>query len=491
MPHRDDTKKGNESEVVESGPKDAKRGDVPDLEATIDAGTGSPIWARSSPVESSPAHDSGQWQRTVFRDQGDLLRKNEVLASTYHVRQLIGQGGMAQVYEAYDPLLKRSVAIKASRPHVARGWLHSEAQTLASLRHPALMTIHGMGTHRDIDYIVLERLYGLTLRTHLKQRQASRPFAIDEALEILVSLADVLAYVHKNNIVHRDLKPENVMLEGNRRVVLLDFGIVAAAHTQEHTTLSGSPHYMAPEIVTTDGAASHSAAVDIYALGVVAYELLSGKRPFRGTSATEILDKHINEEVPDLRAIRPDVPEQLSRLVAEMLAKRPDDRPASADVVTLWLRALQRGRAPERVASDLDVIIVDDDPDMMNLVAGCVEHAAPTAHIRTAVNGLEAVQLFHDKPPDLLLFDIHMPKMTGVELCMYLVGTHLADKTELVGVSAHATDDDRYLLKRLGVASVLNKRVPATQLLTKLIRVIHRVRNTRSAILRQPSDIED
>lgn len=467
MPHRDGPGKDNKSKGLEAGPRRAEGSDeAMNVEDTIDAGDFSRDFARSPAL---------------------LLRENEVVANTYHVRRLIGQGGMAQVFEAYDPLLRRAVAIKAAWPHVARGWLHSEARTLASLRHPALVTIHGMGTHRDIDYIVLERLYGLNLRTHLAQRQANRLFSIDEALDILIAIADALAYVHQNGLAHRDLKPNNIMLEGNRRVVLLDFGTVTSAHAPVEA-MAGSPHYMAPEIIAGDDKGAHSPALDIYSLGIIAHEMLTGSWPFVGTSTTEILTNHLSEPIPELRNIRPEVPEQMARIIAEMLAKEPEARPGSANVIALWLRALQRGRTVDRGGRDLNVLITDDDPDMLHLVESCVEHAAPSARIRTAKDGLEAMKLFHDEPPDLLLFDIHMPRMTGVELCMYLVGTNLADKTTLVGISARATEEDRQLLKRLGVAEVLSKRIPATQLLSELMRLIRRVHDDRCALIQPTSD---
>ncbi|MEM9492633.1 MAG: response regulator, partial [Myxococcota bacterium] len=315
-------------------------------------------------------------------------------------------------------------------------------------------------------------------RQHLDRRHQRHPFTMDETLSILVEIADVLAHIHQHGVVHCDLKPANIILENNPRVVLLDFGLVSSPG-QSPVEVSGSPHYMAPERVSSEGPSLTAATKDIYALGVIAFELLVGRKPFEGGSIPEILTKHLAEMPADVSGERADVSTHLARLVAEMLAKDPTQRPSSASALALWLRALQRGCTPTDPGRALRVVIADDDPDMRNLLETCVEHVAPEAELHTCGDGLQALERFHAEPPDLLLFDLHMPEMTGLELAMYLSGTRLADETALVAISGHATENERYLLKRLGINELLNKQVHPDQLVTQLMHTIQKIHDSR------------
>jgi len=422
-----------------------------------------------------------------FMQRENLLGQGEIINEVYRVIGLIGEGGMGQVYEAYDPFLDRSVAIKMSWPHIEPHVLATEARTLASLRHPGLVSVHGMGTHRGSQYVVFERLHGRTLRDHLAIRQSEQSrvqFTMDETLDILVSLADVLAYIHRNGVVHRDIKPANIMLENQNRLVLMDFGLVYTTDEPPDGNTGGSPHYIAPETITGKMASDQSTRVDIYSMGVVAFELLTGVRPFEGDSLGEILDKHLDELPPDVRSNRGDVSVHLARLVTEMMAKDPSKRPGSANIIAMWLRALQRGRTLPGSRRGFSVLVVDDDPDMIGLISACVEHAVPSADIRKATNGLEALAQFRVAPPDLLLVDLEMPEMTGVELCMYLRGTTLAERTSIVAVSAHDSKRERMLLSELGVAYFLSKQAASDTLLNDLVQTVRRIHDHRTRISR-------
>lgn len=250
----------------------------------------------------------------------------QLLAGAYDIRGLLGSGGMGQVFDAHDRLLNRAVAIKAAWPHVGPEALRREAQVLAAFRHPGLVTAHAFAREGDTDFLVMERLGGAPLSQALR----GGPLPLGEALAILRAIAGTLSVLHASGLAHADLKPSNVMLAPGGRVVLLDFGIVRIEQLRgDERLISGSPHYMAPE--TIRGAVRPGAAhlVDLYALGALAFTMLAGRPPFDDPDAVELMILHLTEPAPRLTG----VPAPLEQLVGQMLAKAPDDRPASIDEV--------------------------------------------------------------------------------------------------------------------------------------------------------------
>lgn len=289
-----------------------------------------------------PASPGAPWHGGHAGHAGpDLLAGGEVIARTYCVVDVIGQGGMAQVYEARDLMLERTVAIKVPWPHVEPDLVRAEAKALAGLWHPSVVALYGSGMHRGIDYLVMERLFGLTLRDHMQARQSEdQPLALVEALSTLSRIADALAYIHKQGVIHRDLKPENIILEPRRGPVLVDFGLTRKP-TRDTRMISGSPHYMAPEVITGGGDAALGVGVDIYALGVIAFEMLVGRKPFDGTPLA-VISKHLSDRPLDVHGQRRDVSPELATLIAEMMAKHAEDRPRSAAAVGMRLHALRQ-----------------------------------------------------------------------------------------------------------------------------------------------------
>ncbi len=370
----------------------------------------------------------------------------DVLGGRFEICGTLGEGGMAVVYEARDLRLKRPVAIKVASPNSLHPLL-LEAQALAAVRHSGVVVIHDIGEHLDIAYIVMERIYGISLEAHLERRRASgAPFALDEALEVLVPLAEALTAVHAAGIAHRDIKPANVMLSPGSRLVLMDLGIfLPEIEGWSDRTLAGTAEYMAPESTNGAIAAGHWHRVDLYAFGVVAFRVLAGEAPFLGASFAQTLRMHLEDPVPDLGALRRDLPSELVELVHALLAKAPEARPAMDEV--LWrLRGFgSGGRGP------LSVLTVDDDPDTTMLTSLLVRRAIPDAVVRTANSASEAIEKMRAAEPDLVLLDLDMPEINGIELCMYLRGTGIAPHAELVLVSSSAREQDLHLLRSLGV----------------------------------------
>ncbi len=415
-----------------------------------------------------------------------LFARGAVLGGTYEVNGLIGRGGMSEVYEARDLQLKRPVALKVALPAIERGLLRQEAEFLAAFRHPGLVTVHAFGVERDLEYLVMERLSGMNLAQHLDRRarrQRGSPFTITETLQILGGVAEALGVLHGAGLAHRDLKPENMMLEPHRRVVLMDFGIMRLERfIDEEKQVCGTPEYMAPESVTSSVQPGNAHLVDIYALGVCAFEILTGRAPFRHENPARVLVKQVKEEPPEVTSFRADVPPSLVRLISEMMAKDPYDRPSSIELVGAELRAIGATERVKKTLAPMSVLIVDDDPDMQEMLRALVLQTAPSAEIRTADDGEQALAEVHARPPEVLFLDLDMPRMNGFEVCMYLRGTSQADRTTIVVVSAHA-DENQHALERLGVADVIAKKhgdpeAFASAIQTVLTRV-ERVRTTR------------
>ncbi len=249
----------------------------------------------------------------------------------YRVRSRIARGGMATVYLATDVRLERRVAIKIMHGHLAddqafRERFIQEARSAARLSHPNLVGVYDQGAEDDTAYIVMEYIPGITLRDLLQEHHALTP---EQATDILRAVLAGLASAHRAGIVHRDLKPENVLLADDGRIKLGDFGLARAttANTATGAALLGTIAYLSPELVTRGAADSRS---DIYALGIMLYEMLTGEQPYKGEQPMQIAYQHANDTVPLPSAAVDGVPPELDDLVAWATARNPDDRPRDA-----------------------------------------------------------------------------------------------------------------------------------------------------------------
>jgi serine/threonine-protein kinase len=403
-----------------------------------------------------------------------------VLAEAYRIRELIGSGGMGQVYEADDVVLNRRVAIKVPWPASDPSLVKWEAQALAAIHHPALPAVYAVGRHGTIPFVVMERIYGRTLRDHLDQcRRHGERFSLEEALNVMTQLAEALAAVHRSGIAHRDIKPGNVVLAPGNRVVILDFGLVLPEFAARgELAVAGSPAYMAPEAIRVEIEAGRAHLVDIYALGVLSYELLTGDKPFQAEpTATATMSHHLVTPVPDLGSKSPAVPRDVALLVHSMLSKDPAERPPSAEHLARELHRVRFGAPHAPGSRRLSVLIAEDDANISSLLALWVRKAAPDADIRAVSDGESALSAVRASPPDLMLLDLNMPRMNGVEVCMYLRGTRAAEGLTIVSVSASAQEHDLALLRTLGVANFVAK---GKGMGTAIARVVERIRPGRA-----------
>lgn len=252
----------------------------------------------------------------------------EQIANRYEILSLIGQGGMADVYKAKDTILNRIVAIKILRDKLSQDAMalvrfQREASAASRLSHPNVVDIYDVGEYEGMHYIVMEFIRGRTLKELIAQRGA---LDVDEAIGIMKQLVSAINHAHENNIIHRDIKPQNVLVKDDGTIKITDFGIAVANGSVQLTfnnTVMGSAHYLAPE--TTQGKEPNE-QVDIYSLGIVFYELLTGKVPFTGKTPTEIAIKHLRKPMPFVRDFNPNIPQSVENIILKATAKNLSQR---------------------------------------------------------------------------------------------------------------------------------------------------------------------
>lgn len=255
----------------------------------------------------------------------------KILDDRYEILELIGTGGMANVYKALCHRLNRYDAVKIMRDDTAadecfRKRFRTESQAVAMLSHPNIVSVYDVSHNENIEYIVMELVDGITLKEYMKEHGA---LPADEVLNFSIQIARALVHAHSKGIIHRDIKPQNVMLLKDGLIKVADFGIAALQNDIEESTNEtvGSVHYIAPE--QARGAAA-DARSDIYSLGIVMYEMMTGKLPYVGKSDVEVAVKHMNTEAVPPRSIVPGIPEELERICLKAMATDINDRYQSA-----------------------------------------------------------------------------------------------------------------------------------------------------------------
>ena len=253
---------------------------------------------------------------------------SEYIGNRYRIVKLIGRGGMADVYLAYDVILKREVAVKVLKSDMADDEtalkrFKREAGAVTQLSHPNIVDVYDVGDDGDKHYIVMEYIKGYTLKQLIRKRG---PIPYKEAVWMMKQLAGALMEAHRNNVIHRDVKSQNVLIKDDGTIKLSDFGIALANGAMQIThkdSVLGSVHYLAPELSKGKQATMQS---DIYSLGIVFYELLTGDVPYKAETPVQVALMHIKGEIPSVRSFDPNIPQSVENIVVRSTAKNPANR---------------------------------------------------------------------------------------------------------------------------------------------------------------------
>lgn len=288
----------------------------------------------------------------------------KILGNRYRLLELIGEGGMALVYKAECSLLCRYVAVKILRPQFASDAefverFRREARSAASLSHPNVVSIYDVGQDEGLDYIVMEYVPGSTLKDIIKQ---DAPLALDRALNITRQIAEGLNHAHQRNIIHRDIKPHNILVTPDGRIKVTDFGIaraVSAGSLTQAGEVMGSVQYLSPEQAKGGTVGPQS---DLYSLGCVLYELLTGTVPFKGDTPISIAFQHLQGDFVPLLKVRPEIPAAVDNIVKKAIAKNQEERYGSALALLKDIDLIRGQARPEKYYKDNQVYDETDEP---------------------------------------------------------------------------------------------------------------------------------
>ena len=414
-----------------------------------------------------------------------------IVDGRYSVESTLGQGAMGVVYLARDTGLDRLVALKVIAADLASDTVtaarfRKEAQSLATLRNDHIVQVYAYGVHEGACFFAMEYVPGRDL-DHIiaEHKKHAAQVPLYRALTILRHVATGLSAVHTKGLVHRDVKPGNIVIEESTgRPVLVDFGLAGGARpvNGKDTFTGGTPLYMAPEQMDVDRPIT--ARADQYALACSAFELFTGTTPFDHPDVMVILKRHAQDPPPPLSRFRPDLA-VLDSVFKRALSKRPEDRfdscPAFVSAVEMAIGAsslalpdMMRSVPPppaslrDSVADAVRVLIVDPDPVFQARAKRAVETALPSAIVAMAATGSEAVKVTAGRGPQLLLLDVDMLGLDGVETLSCLRELPGGDQLRVIGLSGNVGLNEQWRFSVLGVTDFGEKAI-SEQALTHLI----------------------
>ncbi len=345
--------------------------------------------------------------------EGPVPAPGAIIDGVYRVVGPLGEGAMGVVLLAQDQSLGRQVAIKFLRTDLDEEFRErfvAEARAMARVNHPNVVQIYAFGEYHGAPYFVMELVDGKTLEDWMA---ASSP-DLDLALHVLAGICDGVAAIHAANTVHRDLKPTNILLDADLRPRIADLGLAVLCRpdVQGRREIVGTPAYMAPEVALPDRFdLALRFRADVYSLGCIAYELVTGRPPFVAKGVTATLLQHMNEEVRPPSTLRAGGSAALDTAILRALAKAPADRTPTVEALRRDLAAARKGtREPARI------LMADDDEDFRSTMATVLERAFPGAEIECVPDGRRALEAFERKRPSVILLDLHMPTMDGMQV---------------------------------------------------------------------------
>jgi eukaryotic-like serine/threonine-protein kinase len=391
------------------------------------------------------------------------VRIGESIDGLYTVLDVLGSGGMGTVYRARDEALGRDVAIKLihedllDRPRMREAFLE-EARAMARLRHHNVVTVHAFGQHDGRPYLVMERVAGPSLSARCREQE---PPTRDDALTILEGLCNGVQAIHETGALHGDLKPGNVLLDHGGRVAVSDFGLSRAFHLvgrNEPRFAFGTPGYLAPELAREERLEPELAtSIDIYALGVIAFELLTGRPPFEVRSVPGLLTEHAYGTVPRPSTVSTDLPAAFDDVLLGALAKFPAERTRSAKAFRRAL--LEASRSIDEDTPPIHVLVVDDEPGALSALRELLLTTFPRARVTAVTNTKAAAEIAIRERPDVVITDLHMPDGGGLELTTLLRAHPTANDIPIIVITGLGGARDWHELRALGADRFLVKPI--------------------------------
>jgi putative two-component system response regulator len=389
---------------------------------------------------------------------------------------------MATVYRAYHQALDRYVAIKVLPDFFAEEAeylerFQQEARSVARLKHPNILDVFDFGQDNGVTYLVLELVSGGTLSDRLGGQMD-----LQDVVAILKPIAGALDYAHSQGVLHRDIKPSNILIHGDGTPVLADFGLAKMAESARKLTASGmilgTPEYMSPEQAAGQRIGPPS---DIYSLGIVGYEMLTGRVPFQADTPVAVLLSHLNSAVPPAHELSGELSRHLEGALRKALAKIPDQRFTSASDFVAALtpaawpgqaRSGHRSAAVDETPQGWDfrrrpkVLVVDDSAANRELIEACL--AGVECEVKLAEDGLTALKMIEISAPDLILLDVQMPSMDGYQVCKRIKADPRMRLVPVVMITALNHIDDRVKALESGADDFMSKPVERVELVARV-----------------------
>jgi len=410
-----------------------------------------------------------------------------LIAGVYRIEGTLATGGMGIVTLARDEQLQRQVAIKFVRPELLehegfRARFLAEARAMASVRHPNVLNIYAYGEHRGAPYFVMEFVLGQTVEHWLQSTH--KPLDLPLALRFIDDTCKGVTAIHAAGTVHRDLKPSNLLLDAQHNLRVSDFGVSdlllrPVGGTEERVV--GTPEYMAPEVVLGgEIPLEFTSRADVYSLGCLAFELLTGSPPFPRDSARGRMLAHVMADAPPPSSLRPDLGTDFDAPVLAALAKDPKERTRTPELFRRAMLAAQdKGLEPVRI------LVADDDDDFRELLLVTLTREFPEAEIQCVRDGSQALQAFDERQHSIAIIDLEMPGLDGIELTRRLRARDGAHSVPIIVITGNGSGSEWKQLSALGADGFLVKPVNVRDLVPLVRRAIGDHRGTPAS--RAPS----
>jgi serine/threonine-protein kinase len=397
--------------------------------------------------------------------------EGDVIGGMYRVEGELGSGAMGVVLLAVDQRLKRKVAIKLIQSSLFAKHFHDrflqEARAMAEVTHPNVLVIHAFGEHQASPYFVTEFVAGTTLDRVIAECRSA--VDLDLALRILDEICLGVAALHSAGIVHRDLKPANILLDGEFRVRVADLGLAQKYVTAKAIKeLVGTLGYIAPELTLDTGArVAASPKSDLYSLGCIAYELLTGQPPFDSNSDDGLIRLHASANVIRPSFVRSDLPHALDAVVLRALAKDPAERTLSVEQFRIELLAARaKSSEPTRI------LVAEDEDDFRELLGIKLRAEFPDAEVECVADGQAALNAFERKPASVVILDLQMPVVDGIAATVTLRSRPESQTVPIVVLTASGGPSEWKLLSSLGADRFLVKPVDLDDLVAIVRRIV-------------------